>query len=147
MRFSQPSADFCLRLCLVSSLGRSQNVAEGYWRVTRKDDVDLNQVEKVEMYLSPIGNSIYLCCDLLSESASYPLFPLTLFTACVFNKGTRLRLHIASGAHPHYHPNNGTVRFLLEIFSCFSFSLSFPAATLFVEPFLFPPPLGLLITL
>jgi putative CocE/NonD family hydrolase len=73
-----PSADLFLRILDVHGDGRVQNVADGILRVT---DPGLTDGVRVEVDLGPVGHR--------------------------FGAGHRLRLLVASGAHPYYNRNLG----------------------------------------
>ncbi|WP_169951584.1 CocE/NonD family hydrolase C-terminal non-catalytic domain-containing protein [Microbispora sp. H11081] len=73
-----PSADLFLRVLDVYENGQVQNVADGIVRIT---DPGLGEGVPVEVDLGPIGHR--------------------------FAAGHRLRLVVASGAHPYYNRNLG----------------------------------------
>uniref|UniRef100_A0A7S4NF82 Xaa-Pro dipeptidyl-peptidase C-terminal domain-containing protein n=1 Tax=Paramoeba aestuarina TaxID=180227 RepID=A0A7S4NF82_9EUKA len=82
MKFSTLSVDVFVRLCVVgATVGRSKNMSDGYLRVYQQKGEE-GRTKKVELFLSPC--------------------------ACTFHKGDKIRIQVASGAHPRYHPNNGT---------------------------------------
>ncbi|WP_297104509.1 CocE/NonD family hydrolase [uncultured Devosia sp.] len=81
-RASLPHADFFVRLNDVDSAGVSRNICDGFVRVTPDTPTD-------------------------ADGAWHLTFPLHA-TAHSFRPGHRLRLLIASGAHPRYARNMGT---------------------------------------
>ena len=81
-RATLPHADFFVRLCDVSPAGRSINICDGLYRVTPATPQEPDGSWRLE-------------------------FPLHA-TAHAFRPGHRLRLLVASGAHPRYARNLGT---------------------------------------
>lgn len=81
-RASSPHADFFVRLCDVSPDGVSTNICDGFLRATPETSTGADG----------------------SWALSFPLHA----TAHSFRAGHRLRLLIASGAHPRYARNPGT---------------------------------------
>jgi putative CocE/NonD family hydrolase len=83
LRSSLEHTDVSVRLCVVSVKGRSFNVSDGYRRL-RPGDV------------SPAADgTLHLHVD---------MWP----TAITFRRGERVRLQVASGAHPLFARNLGT---------------------------------------
>jgi predicted acyl esterase/Tol biopolymer transport system component len=83
-----PDTDFIMRLCDVYPDGRSYNLCEGMIRTRFRDGVER------ESLLTP-GEVTPLEIDLWSTSA-------------VFNRGHRIRVHLASSSAPGFDPNPGT---------------------------------------
>ena len=82
MRASIPHADLFVRLSDVSPLGKSVNICDGFLRTTPSTPRDDDGVMALELSLHA--------------------------TAHCFRPGHRLRVLIASGAHPRYARNTGT---------------------------------------
>lgn len=81
-RSSAFQTDFFARLCDVDALGRSCNVTDGVVRVhIGKEESWGDQPKRVELIFSTV--------------------------AYKFNRGTRIRLQLSSGAHPRYARNGG----------------------------------------
>jgi uncharacterized protein len=78
----RPTFDVFVRLCEVDDKGRSWNIADGIQRtVVDRDDADA--VHAVTVHLAP--------------------------TAYCYRRGTRIRVQVAAGAHPHFARNFGTL--------------------------------------
>ena len=73
-----PNADLFVRLCDVDQRGRSRNVCDGIVRLTSAD---------------PLGTTVRVSL---------------VGTAHRFDRGHRLRLQVAAGAHPRFARNPGT---------------------------------------
>lgn len=82
MRASVPYADLFVRLNDVDARGRSINICDGFLRTTPATPRDKNGVMQLELRLHATAHS--------------------------FRRGHRLRLLVASGAHPRYARNLGT---------------------------------------
>jgi putative CocE/NonD family hydrolase len=82
MRADLETADLFVRLCDVAPSGQSINITDGYQRLTAKTDRDADGVWQVRLRLHHTGHS--------------------------FKVGHRLRVLIASGAHPRFARNTGT---------------------------------------
>jgi putative CocE/NonD family hydrolase len=88
---SAKDTDFSITLCDVYPDGRSINVAgldAGYLRMRYREGYD-KQV-------------------LMEPGKVYPIKIGSLYTANVFKKGHRIRLHVTSSKAPHYDPNPNT---------------------------------------
>lgn len=81
-RASLPNADFVVKLCDVDEAGRSTNICDGYIRKTAADPAVQDDVWKLNFKLHATG----YC----------------------FRRDHKLRLIVASGAHPRYARNTGT---------------------------------------
>jgi putative CocE/NonD family hydrolase len=82
-RSSLPHTDVSVRLCVVSAKGRSDNLSDGYLRL-RPEDVTAGA-----------DGTLHVGVD---------MWP----TAVTFRPGERVRLQVASGAHPLFARNLGT---------------------------------------
>ncbi len=81
-RASLPHADFFVRLCDVDEAGVSRNICDGLVRMSPASPAMPDDIWKLSVRLHA--------------------------TAHMFKQGHRLRLLIASGAHPRYARNTGT---------------------------------------
>ena len=81
-RASLPTADFFVRLCDVDENGISTNICDGFVRMTSASPAMPDDIWKIGMKLHA--------------------------TAHTFRRGHRLRVLVASGAHPRYARNTGT---------------------------------------
>ncbi len=81
-RASLPDADLFVKLCDVDEAGLSINICDGYMRKTSADPAVPDDIWKMSIRLHA--------------------------TAHCFRRGHRLRLIVASGAHPRYARNTGT---------------------------------------
>ncbi|HEV7276740.1 MAG TPA: CocE/NonD family hydrolase [Devosiaceae bacterium] len=81
-RASLPNADFFVRLCDVDEEGRSMNICDGFIRKRSSDAAVPDDIWKLAFRLHA--------------------------TAHRFERGHRLRVIVASGAHPRYARNTGT---------------------------------------
>lgn len=81
-RASLPNADFFVRLCDVDEAGLSRNICDGFVRKTSADPAVPDDIWKLGFRLHA--------------------------TAHRFDRGHRLRVIVASGAHPRYARNTGT---------------------------------------
>jgi putative CocE/NonD family hydrolase len=82
-RSSLEHADVSVRLCVVSVKGRSDNLSDGYQRLRPEDaSTGADGTRHVQLDMWP--------------------------TAVTFRQGERIRLQIASGAHPLFARNLGT---------------------------------------
>lgn len=80
-----PDADLIVRLCDVYPDGRSFNICEGALRLSVREGWD-------RQHFLPIGEPVRV---------RIPLWP----TSMVFNRGHRLRIHVASSSAPALEPN------------------------------------------
>ncbi len=85
VKTSTPDADVIVRLCDVYPDGRSYNICEGALRLRFREGLDRE-------VLMPANEFV---------SASVSLWP----TSMIFNKGHRIRVHIASSSFPALEPN------------------------------------------
>jgi uncharacterized protein len=85
MRSDAPDTDLIVRLCDVYPDGRSLNICEGALRLRLREGLDR------EVWLTPDE----------TVTVEVPLWP----TSVIFNRGHRLRVHVASTSSPALDPN------------------------------------------
>lgn len=85
VRCDAPDADLIVRLCDVYPDGRSMNICEGALRLRCRDGLEQERWMKADE----------------TVAVTIPIWP----TSIIFNKGHRLRVHVASSSYPALEPN------------------------------------------